>query len=68
MGIALEESKRMGLALPGLALVHQLYLSLAAHGHGRCGTQALQLALAELSAIDWKKRSAPPVHSRVGCR
>ena len=56
MGIALEESKRMGLALPGLALVHQLYLSLAAHGHGRSGTQALELALASLSAIDWKSR------------
>jgi 3-hydroxyisobutyrate dehydrogenase len=56
MGIALEESKRMGLAMPGLALVHQLYLSLAAHGHGRSGTQALQLALASLSALDWTSR------------
>ena len=33
MGIALDESKRMGLALPGVALVHQLYLSVAAQGH-----------------------------------
>ena len=46
MGIALAEAKRMGLCLPGLALANQLYLSLAAHGHGRDGTQALQLALA----------------------
>lgn len=57
MGIALDESRRMGLVMPGLALVHQLYLSVAAHGHGRSGTQALMLALAELSAVDWKRRS-----------
>ena len=58
MGIALEESKRMGLSMPGLALAHQLYLSLVALGHGRDGTQALQLALASMSGIDWKKREA----------
>ncbi|HID76013.1 MAG TPA: NAD(P)-dependent oxidoreductase [Planctomycetaceae bacterium] len=56
MGIALEESKRMGLAMPGLALAHQLYLALKANGHGRDGTHALQLALASLSGIDWKNR------------
>jgi 3-hydroxyisobutyrate dehydrogenase len=49
MGIALQESRRMGLTLPGLALAHQLYLSVQAQGHGRCGTQALLLALEELS-------------------
>jgi 3-hydroxyisobutyrate dehydrogenase len=56
MGIALNEAKRLGLALPGLALAHQLYLALAAQGHQRDGTQALQLALASLSAIDWPRR------------
>jgi len=56
MGIALEEAKRMRLSLPGLALAHQLYISLAAHGQGRCGTQALLLALANISGIDWKNR------------
>ena len=56
MGIALEEAKRMGLAMPGLALAHQLYLALMAQGHRRDGTQALHLALASLSGIDWKKR------------
>jgi 3-hydroxyisobutyrate dehydrogenase len=56
MGIALEESKRMGLSMPGLALAHQLYLSLVALGHGRDGTQALMLALASMSGIDWKNR------------
>ncbi len=56
MGIALDESKRMGLSMPGLALAHQLYLALQAQGHGRDGTHALELALASLSGIDWKAR------------
>jgi 3-hydroxyisobutyrate dehydrogenase len=56
MGIALDEAKRLGLALPGLALAHQLYLALQAQGHGRDGTHALQLALASLAHIDWKAR------------
>ena len=58
MGIALEESKRMGLSMPGLALAHQLYVALKAQGHGRDGTHSLMLALASLSNIDWKNRSA----------
>jgi 3-hydroxyisobutyrate dehydrogenase len=57
MGIALEEAKRMGLCLPGLSLSHQLYIALKAQGHGRDGTHALQLALAKLANIDWKKRT-----------
>jgi 3-hydroxyisobutyrate dehydrogenase len=56
MGIALDEAKRMGLALPGLALAHQLYIALKAQGHGRAGTQALLLALASMSSVDWKNR------------
>ncbi|HEV3023901.1 MAG TPA: NAD(P)-dependent oxidoreductase, partial [Pirellulales bacterium] len=32
MGIALAEARRMGLALPGLALAQQLYVALAAQG------------------------------------
>jgi len=56
MGIALAEAGRMGLALPGLALAHQLYLALQAQGHGRKGTHALQLALASLSGVDWLER------------
>ena len=53
MGIALDEAKRMNLSLPGLALAHQLYVALRAQGHGRDGTQALQLALAKLSGQQW---------------
>jgi 3-hydroxyisobutyrate dehydrogenase len=56
MGIALSEAKRMGLALPGLALANQLYIALAAQGHSRDGTHSLMLALASLSEIDWKNR------------
>ncbi|MEZ6123147.1 MAG: NAD(P)-dependent oxidoreductase [Planctomycetaceae bacterium] len=56
MGIALDECRRMGLSMPGLALGHQLYLAVQAQGSGRDGTHALQLALASLSGIDWKNR------------
>ena len=57
MGIALDESRKMGLSMPGLALGHQLYLALQAQGHGRDGTHALQQALASLSGLDWRSRS-----------
>jgi len=56
MGIALEEAKRMNLALPGLALAQQLYVALKAQGYGRKGTQSLVLALASLSDVDWQPR------------
>jgi 3-hydroxyisobutyrate dehydrogenase len=49
MAIALEEAERMQLALPGLALVKQLYVATAAQGHARSGTHALYLALKQLS-------------------
>jgi 3-hydroxyisobutyrate dehydrogenase len=49
MGIALDEAARMQLALPGLALVRQLYVATAAQGHARSGTHALFLALKQLS-------------------
>lgn len=55
MGIALEESKAMGLALPGLALVQQLYIALQGVGDGTNGTQALVKALDRLNGTDfWK--------------
>ncbi|MSR59590.1 MAG: NAD(P)-dependent oxidoreductase [Planctomycetaceae bacterium] len=56
MGIALAESKRMGLCLPGLALAHQLYLAVKAQGLAKNGTHALQLALAQMAGVDWKNR------------
>jgi 3-hydroxyisobutyrate dehydrogenase len=51
MGIALAEAERMNLALPGLALVKQLYEAVRAQGYGRKGTQALLLALQQLSNL-----------------
>jgi 3-hydroxyisobutyrate dehydrogenase len=57
MAIALDESRRMRLALPGLALAEQLYRSLEATGGAALGTHALELALARLSGIDWPTRA-----------
>lgn len=56
MGIALDEANRMKLSLPGLALAKQLYEAVQAQGNGRLGTHALQIALSQLSGIDWKNR------------
>ena len=51
MGIALAEAEKMNLCLPGLGLAKQLYESVRAQGYGRKGTQALLLALEEMSGI-----------------
>ena len=51
LGIALDECKRMGVAMPGLALVRQFYMALKSQGHGRKGYHALLLVLEQLSAI-----------------
>lgn len=54
IAIALEESRRMGLDLRGLKLAESLYREVAALGMERSGTQALILALAKISGVDWK--------------
>jgi 3-hydroxyisobutyrate dehydrogenase len=59
MGIILAESRRMNLVMPGVALAEQLYRSVEAHGHGRDGTQALILALAEMSGVKWMEAKFP---------
>ena len=51
LGIALDECKRMGVSMPGLALVRQFYVALKAQGHSRKGYHALLLVLEQLSAI-----------------
>ena len=51
MEIALEGAKGLGLSLPGLALVHQLYLAVRSMGYGTDGTQALIRALDKLSSV-----------------
>lgn len=56
LGLALAESRRMRLSLPGTALAEQLYLAVQAQGDGRLGTHALLRALAALSGISWEAR------------
>ena len=51
MRIAIEESRAMGLNLPGLRLVEDLYEKLAEEGMGKNGTQALTKAIEELSGV-----------------
>lgn len=53
MGIALREAAAMRLPAPGLALAHELYLSLQAQGLGRKGVQSLILALARMAGLEW---------------
>lgn len=53
LGIALEESERMNLNLPGLKLVHELYTRVMENGDGKLGTHALQKTLAEMSGVSW---------------
>ncbi len=49
MSIALEESEKMGLSLPSLALTRELYKAVKAEGYGKNGTQVLVKALERLS-------------------
>jgi 3-hydroxyisobutyrate dehydrogenase len=49
MSIALEEARRMKIAMPGLALVAQLFNGVLAQGYGRKGTHALMVALEKFS-------------------
>jgi 3-hydroxyisobutyrate dehydrogenase len=49
MGIALDEARRMRLALPGLALANQLYISAMAEGFENLGTQSLYRVLERMN-------------------
>ena len=51
MGIALSEARKMGIALPGLALVEQLYVAAMAQGLENMGTQGLYIALKNVNGI-----------------
>ena len=51
MGIALDEARRMRLSLPGLALVHQFYVSAQAVGLENLGTQGLYQVLARMNGM-----------------
>lgn len=51
MGIALEEARRMNLALPGLVLANQLYTAAMEMGYDRLGTQALYKVLERMNGM-----------------
>ena len=50
LGIAVNEAEIMALSLPGLQLAKSLYERVSDMGHGKSGTQALLLALQDISA------------------
>lgn len=54
LGIVLEESKRMNISVPGVALAAQLYQVLVAQGGARMGTQGLLTALELMNATQCK--------------
>lgn len=58
LGIAMQESKRMSLKLPGLELACELYERVVARGDGQLGTHALQMTLAEMSELNWAPTTA----------
>lgn len=53
LGIALGEARKLKLALPGLALAEQLYVAASGQGLGQASTNALVVALADLSGVLW---------------
>lgn len=54
LGLCMDECRRMGLVLPGLAAAEQAYRALVAQGYGKKGTQVLIKGLAAVSAKQWK--------------
>lgn len=56
LGIALEACKDLSIALPGLALAQQLYVSLVANGDGKCGTQALIKTLERMNGTELPRK------------
>ncbi len=51
MGIALDEAKRMKLALPGLSSAHQFYLAATALGYENLGTQGLYKVFQKMNGL-----------------
>lgn len=52
--IAIDESRNMGLNLPGVELACELYERVIKIGHGRSGTHSLMIALAEMNATNFR--------------
>jgi 3-hydroxyisobutyrate dehydrogenase len=51
MGIALAEARQMNLSLPGLALVHQFYISAVSLGLEDLGTQGIYKVFAGMNGL-----------------
>ncbi len=51
LGIALDEARAMGLALPGLALANQFYVAASALGFDGKGTQALSRVFERINGL-----------------
>ena len=56
LGIAVQESEKMGLILPGLKLAKEMYERVQRKGDGQLGTHALQKTLAEMAGVSWEAR------------
>jgi len=52
MGIALKEASRMGLALPGLAMANQFYISARAMGYENLCTQSLYKVFQKMNHLE----------------
>jgi 3-hydroxyisobutyrate dehydrogenase len=59
LGIALREAETLRLTLPGLAIAHQLYMSVKALSLEHKGTHALQLALEHMNNVDMGPAPTP---------
>jgi 3-hydroxyisobutyrate dehydrogenase-like beta-hydroxyacid dehydrogenase len=55
LGICIQEGKRLGLSLPGVALSEQFYVALMAQGGEDMGTQGLLTCLEKFSATEVSK-------------
>ena len=51
MGIALDEAKRINLALPGLSMAHQFYIAATSLGYENLGTQGLYKVFQKMNNI-----------------
>lgn len=56
--IILKEAKMLGLVLPGVELAQRLYDEARDQGYEEKGIQALLLALAEITHVEWKPQVA----------
>jgi 3-hydroxyisobutyrate dehydrogenase len=57
-GLKVDKARQAKISLPGLALAEQLYVAVQAEGRGQSGVQALVLALARFSAVEWPTEEA----------